>query len=122
MGAGPQYLTNQDMDANPRADWWSNGVNQADELTRLMKVRRAALDQHRRTHHTRRSRRWPRSKSRWCRIFMYHRWAVEGAASIVGRAALHLRHARRPPDGDTMGAGCRAGGRAGGAIVGAETL
>ena len=38
-----RFLTNQDMDANPRADWWSNGANQADELNRLMKVRRAAL-------------------------------------------------------------------------------
>jgi hypothetical protein len=39
-----RYLTNQDTDAHPRADQWSNGANQADELNRLMKVRRSALN------------------------------------------------------------------------------
>ena len=39
-----RYYTNQDTDIHPRVEQWSNGVNQADELTRLMKVRRAALN------------------------------------------------------------------------------
>jgi hypothetical protein len=37
-------MTNQDLDANPKVDQWSNGVNQADQLNQMMKVRRAALD------------------------------------------------------------------------------
>ena len=49
-----RYLTNQDTDSHPRVDQWSNGVNQADELNRLMKVRRAALEPHRRAHDPRR--------------------------------------------------------------------
>src|SRR5579872_4338811 len=39
-----RYMTNQDLDAHPRADQWSNGVNQADELNHIMKVRRSALN------------------------------------------------------------------------------
>src|SRR5262252_6909465 len=39
-----RYFTNQDTDIHPRVEQWSNGVNQADELTRLMKLRRSALN------------------------------------------------------------------------------
>ncbi len=77
-----RYLTNQDMDAHPRADWWSNGVNQADELNRLMKVRRVAL-----------SRIGPNTiragmpmatiEEPLVPIYMYHRYAVEASASMV---------------------------------------
>ena len=42
-----RYFTNQDTDIHPRVEQWSNGANQTDELTRLMKVRRAALNRHR---------------------------------------------------------------------------
>ncbi len=77
-----RYLTNQDMDANPRADWWSNGLNQADELNRLMKVRRAALD--RIGEKTiRAGQPMATIEEPLVPIFMYHRWAAEGAASIV---------------------------------------
>jgi hypothetical protein len=77
-----RFLTNQDMDANPRADWWSNGANQADELNRLMKVRRAALN--RLGEHTIRAG-MPMAtiEEPLVPIYMYHRWAVEGAASVI---------------------------------------
>ena len=39
-----RYFSNQDTDIHPRVDQWSNGTNQADELMRLMKIRRAALE------------------------------------------------------------------------------
>src|SRR5205823_7702028 len=38
------YLTNQDTSVHPKVDQWTNGINQADELTRVLKIRRAALD------------------------------------------------------------------------------
>src|SRR4029077_18846355 len=40
------YMTNQDTDATPKSDQWNNGLGleQGAELTRIMKVRRAALD------------------------------------------------------------------------------
>jgi uncharacterized protein DUF4953/uncharacterized protein DUF5117 len=78
-----RYFTNQDIDIHPRVEQWSNGTNQADELTRLMKVRHAAL---------------VRIGERTIRlgapmttieeplvpIWMYHRYAVESTASMIG--------------------------------------
>src|SRR6185503_1186884 len=77
-----RYFTNQDTDIHPRVEQWSNGVNQADELTRLMKVRRAAL--------TRMGERTIRLGAPMTTIeeplvpiWMYHRYAVEGTASMI---------------------------------------
>jgi len=77
-----RYLTNQDTEAHPRADQWSNGVNQAEELNRIMKIRRAALD--------RLGERAIRNGAPMATIeeplvpiFMYHRYSVESAASMV---------------------------------------
>jgi uncharacterized protein DUF4953/uncharacterized protein DUF5117 len=77
-----RYMTNQDTDSNPKVDQWSNGVDQADELYRLMKVRRSALD--------RMGERSIRAGAPLATIeeplvpiFMYHRYAVESAASMV---------------------------------------
>ena len=76
------YLTNQDLGSHPRVDQWSNGVNQADELRRMMKVRRAALN--------RIGERAIRAGAPMATIeeplvpiFMYHRYAVEAAAAMV---------------------------------------
>ncbi len=78
-----RYMTNQDTDSNPRVDQWSNGVNQADELNRLMKVRRAALD--RLGEHTiRRGAPMATIEEPLVPIFMYHRYTVESTASMVG--------------------------------------
>jgi hypothetical protein len=77
-----RYFTNQDTDIHPRSDQWSNGTNQADELARMMRIRRAALD---------------RIGERTIRtgvpmvlieeplvpIYMHHRYAVESAASMI---------------------------------------
>jgi hypothetical protein len=77
-----RYLTNQDTDSNPRVDQWSNGVDQADELYRLMKVRRAALS--RMGEHTiRAGAPLATIEEPLVPIFMYHRYAVEAAASMV---------------------------------------
>jgi hypothetical protein len=77
-----RYLTNQDTDAHPRADQWSNGVNQADELNRMMKVRRAALN--RLGEHTiRNGAPMATIEEPLVPIFMYHRYSVESAASMV---------------------------------------
>jgi hypothetical protein len=77
-----RYFTNQDTDIHPRTEQWSNGVNQADELDRLMTLRRAAL--------TRMGERTIRTgaptttvEEPLVPIFMYHRYAVEGAASMI---------------------------------------
>ncbi len=78
-----RYLTNQDTDTHPRVDQWSNGVNQADELNRLMKIRRAALN--RIGEHTiRNGAPMATIEEPLVPIFMYHRYAVESTASMLG--------------------------------------
>jgi hypothetical protein len=77
-----RYMTNQDTDAHPRVDQWSNGVNQADELNRIMKIRRSALN--RLGEHTiRTGAPMATIEEPLVPIFMYHRYSVESAASMV---------------------------------------
>ncbi len=77
-----RYLTNQDTDIHPRSDQWSNGTNQADELMRLMRIRRAALDrmgeQTIRLHQPMATLEEPLVP-----IYMHHRYAVESTASAI---------------------------------------
>ncbi len=77
-----RYFTNQDTDIHPRSDQWSNGSNQADELDRMMKIRRAALD--RIGEHTIRMH-VPMTtiEEPLVPIYMYHRYAVESSASMI---------------------------------------
>jgi hypothetical protein len=77
-----RYFTNQDTDIHPRVEQWSNGTNQGDELTRMLKVRRAALN--RIGQNTIRSG-MPTAliEEPLVPIYMYHRYAVEGAASMI---------------------------------------
>jgi hypothetical protein len=78
-----RYLTNQDTDIHPRSDQWSNGVNQAEELDRLLKVRRAALN--RMGEQTiRLGAPLTTIEEPLVPIYMYHRYAVESAASMIG--------------------------------------
>jgi hypothetical protein len=78
-----RYMTNQDTDSHPRVDQWSNGVNQADELLRMMKVRRVALSRLG-AHTIRNGAPMATIEEPLVPIFMYHRYAVESAASMVG--------------------------------------
>jgi uncharacterized protein DUF4953/uncharacterized protein DUF5117 len=76
------YMTNQDDDLHPKVDQWSNGVNQADELNRIMKIRRAALDKIG-EHTIRKGAPMATVEEPLVPIFMYHRYSVESAASMV---------------------------------------
>ncbi|HTW63496.1 MAG TPA: zinc-dependent metalloprotease [Bryobacteraceae bacterium] len=77
------FMTNQDTDVHPRVDQWSNGVNQADELNRIMKIRRAALN--RMGERTiREGAPMATIEEALVPIFMYHRYSVEAAASSIG--------------------------------------
>jgi hypothetical protein len=78
-----RYLTNQDTDIHPRVDQWSNGVNQADELNRIMKIRRAALDRLG-AHTIRNGAPMATIEEALVPIYMYHRYSVESAASSLG--------------------------------------
>jgi hypothetical protein len=78
-----RYFTNQDIDIHPKADQWTNGANQTDELTRLMKVRRAALDRIG-TNTIRTGVPTVMIEEPLVPIYMYHRYAVESTASSIG--------------------------------------
>jgi len=78
-----RYFTNQDLEAHPRVDQWSNGVNQADELNRLMKVRKAALSRLG-EHSIRKGAPMATIEEPLVPIYMYHRYAVESASSMIG--------------------------------------
>ena len=80
----------------PKVDQWSNGTTQADELNRMMKVRRAALARFGETHHQAGA---PMAtiEEPLVPIFMYHRYSVESAASMVGGQHYIYAHARRRP-------------------------
>jgi hypothetical protein len=78
-----RYFTNQDLEIHPRVDQWSNGVNQADELSRLMKIRRNALDRiGEQTIRT--GAPMTTIEEALVPVFMYHRYAVEASASMIG--------------------------------------
>ncbi len=78
-----RYFTNQDIAIHPKADQWTNGANQTDELTRLMKVRRAALDRIG-TNTIRNGVPTVTIEEPLVPIYMYHRYAVESTASSIG--------------------------------------
>jgi hypothetical protein len=78
-----RFMTNQDLGVHPRVDQWSNGVNQAEELTRIMKVRRAALDRLGEAT-IRNGEPLATIEDALVPIFMYHRYAVQSAAASLG--------------------------------------
>jgi len=79
------YMTNQDTDATPKSDQWNNGsgLDMAAELNRIMKVRRAALDRFDETV-IRKDAPMATMEEALVPLYMYHRYAVEAAASAVG--------------------------------------
>jgi len=79
------YMTNQDTDSSPRVDQWNNGagIDMASELTRVMKIRRAALDRFDQTV-IKKDQPMATMEEALVPLYMYHRYAVEAAASAVG--------------------------------------
>ena len=77
------YMTNQDTDSSPRSDQWNNGTDMAAELMRIMKVRRAALDRFDETV-IKKDQPMATMEEALVPLYMYHRYAVEAAASAVG--------------------------------------
>jgi len=78
-----KYYTNQDADIHPRVDQWSNGTNQEAELARLMRVRRIALN-NLGENTIRPGVPTAMIEEPLVPIYMFHRYAVEGAASMIG--------------------------------------
>ncbi len=77
------YLTNQDMDAHPRVDQWSNATDAAAELTRLMEIRRVALSKFG-DNAVRAGQPLALMEEVLLPLYLHHRYQVEAAASVLG--------------------------------------
>jgi hypothetical protein len=78
-----RFLSNQDIEAHPRADWWSNGTDAAAELVRMLEVRRAALARFGESA-VRRGRPLATIEETLVPLYLHHRYQVEAAASVLG--------------------------------------
>ncbi len=78
-----RYMTNQDMDAHPRVDQWSNGTDQGAELVRIMDIRRAALSRFGESA-IQKGAPMATIEEALVPLFMHHRYSVESAASVLG--------------------------------------
>jgi hypothetical protein len=93
-----RFMTNQDMDAHPRVDWWSNGTDAAAELVRMLEVRRVALARFG-ENAIRSGRPMATIEEALVPLFLYHRYQVEAAASVLGGqySIYAMRGDGRPP-------------------------
>ena len=78
-----RFMTNQDMAAHPRVDWWSNGTDAAAELVRMLELRRAALARFG-ENAIRRGRPMATIEEALVPLYLHHRYQVEAAASVLG--------------------------------------
>jgi hypothetical protein len=78
-----RYMTNQDMDAHPLVDQWSNGTDAAAELGRMMAVRRAGLNRFGETA-IKNGQPMALMEEVLVPLYLHHRYQVEAAASVVG--------------------------------------
>jgi hypothetical protein len=77
------YLSNQDINAHPRADQWSNGTDAAAELSRMMEVRRVALSRFG-ERAIRRGMPMATIEEVLVPLYLHHRYQIDAAASVVG--------------------------------------
>ncbi|HEX7019846.1 MAG TPA: zinc-dependent metalloprotease, partial [Gemmatimonadaceae bacterium] len=87
-----RYMTNQDMDANPRVDQWANGTDPAGELRRMMEIRRASLNRFGEAA-IRRGEPMALLEDVFVPVYLYHRYSVDAAASAIG--GMHYIYALR---------------------------
>jgi hypothetical protein len=78
-----RFLTNQDLEATPQADQWSNGVDQAAALQREMDVRRAALDRFG-ENVIRRGMPIAQMEEVLVPLYLHHRYQVDATAAALG--------------------------------------
>lgn len=78
-----RFFTNQDQSVHPRVRHWSGGTDQAAELTRLLAVRRAALDRLGETT-LRPGALMATLEEALVPVYQLHRFTTEAAASVLG--------------------------------------
>ena len=77
------YLSNQDTDAHGRVDQWSNGVNAAKELTRMMEVRKVALARFGEAA-IRKGEPFATIEEVLVPLYLHHRYQLDATASMIG--------------------------------------
>jgi hypothetical protein len=77
------YLSNQDIDAHPRVDMWSNGTDATAELKRMMAIRKFALSRFG-EQAIKRNEPMATIEEVLVPLYLHHRYQVEAAASTVG--------------------------------------
>jgi hypothetical protein len=86
------YLSNQDIDAHPRVDQWSNGTDATAELTRMMAVRKASLARFG-EQAIKRGQPMSTIEEVLVPLYLHHRYQVEAAASSIG--GIYFTYAMR---------------------------
>ncbi len=86
------FLSNQDNEAHPRVDWWSNGTDAGAELARMMDVRRAALARFG-ENAIQKGAPMATIEEVLVPLYLHHRYQVEAAASVLG--GQHYTYALR---------------------------
>ena len=77
------YFSNQDMEAHPRVDQWSNGTDATAELKRMMAIRKTALSRFG-EQSIKRNEPMATIEEVLVPLYLHHRYQVEAAASSVG--------------------------------------
>jgi hypothetical protein len=78
-----RYMTNQDLGANPRVDWWANGTDAAAELTRMMAVRRVALSRFGESA-IKTGMPMAQMEEVLVPLYLHHRYQIDAAANALG--------------------------------------
>jgi len=103
------YLTNQDISVHPRADQWSNGVDAAAELQRMLDVRAAALSRFG-ENAIQRGAPLATLEEVLVPLYLHHRYQLDAAASLLGGLdyIYAMRGDGREPFSRVSGSGQRA--------------
>jgi hypothetical protein len=86
------YLSNQDIDAHPRVDQWSNGTDAPAELKRMMAIRKVALARFG-EQAIKRDEPMATLEEVLVPLYLHHRYQVEATASTVG--GIYFTYAMR---------------------------
>jgi len=78
-----RYMSNQDSDVNPNVDQWNNGTDVAAELTRLLALRRAAMEGFG-ERAIQVGRPMAQIEEALVPLYLHHRYAVESAVTAMG--------------------------------------
>ncbi len=86
------YLSNQDLDAHPRVDQWSNGTDATAELKRMMAVRKASLARFG-EQAIKRGQPMSTIEDVLVPLYLHHRYQIEAAVSSIG--GIYFTYAMR---------------------------